>query len=244
MIFVVVQGIKACYNNRKLFFIMLKFLFHRKIASIMILVFLIAIFWYSAKAQTFLYGAISQIEIYFQNHAILGIFLFVGLAAVSALASPFSSAPIVPIAVALWGTTFSILFLIAGWLLGHIASYYIGHYASYSIIKNLLPFDKINIYLKKFSSRSEFLLVLLFRLSMPAEIPGYVLGIARYSFWKYFLATFIAEFPFAILTVYGGEAFIKKDIFMLMGIVLFGVAIIFAMFYLFRRKIGENNKTL
>lgn len=219
------------------------FIFHRKLASIFVFVLLVAVFWYSAKMQALLYDALFYIENYFQNHVVLGVFLFIGLAAVSALASPFSSVPLVPVAILMWGSVLSIVFLVVGWLLGHIASYLIGYYASYSVVKSLIPFDKLNDYLKRFSPKSEFLLVLLFRMSMPAELPGYVLGIVRYNFWKYFIATFIAEFPFAILTVYGGDAFMRKDAIVLIGVVIIGVAIVLTMLYLFRQRMrSRNNK--
>lgn len=218
------------------------FISYRKITSLLVFAILVFIFWYSAQMQAMFYDALFYIEAYFHNHQILGIFVFIGLAAISALLSPFSSVPLVPVAIIMWGGFLATMFLVSGWLIGHIFSYFIGYYAGHSMAKKLIPFDKINNYSQKLSPKSEFLLILLFRLSMPAEIPGYVLGIVRYNFLKYFIATLIAEFPFAVLTIYGGDAFIKKDVFVFVGIVVVGIAIISVMLYLFRQRMSRNRK--
>ncbi len=223
---------------------MVNFILHRKIASIFAFVLLIILFWSSTALQDIFFDAVFYIESYFQNHQILGVFAFIGLAAVSSMLSPFSSVPIVPIAIIMWGNFWSIIFLVTGWLIGHIITYTVGYYAGYPIAKNFVPFDRIDYYSKKLSKKSEFFLILFFRLSMPAEVPGYVLGIVRYNFIKYFLVTLIAEFPFAILTVYGGGAFINKDLPVLAGVLIIGVATISIMFYFFRKKIRQNNQTL
>lgn len=221
---------------------MINFILHRKIVSIFVFVLLIILFWSSTVLQDVFFDAVFYIEAYFHNHQILGIFVFIGLAAISALLSPFSSVPIVPIAIIMWGNFWSIVFLVAGWLIGHVITYMVGYYAGYPMAKKFIPFDKINNYSQKLSPKSEFLLIVLFRLSMPAEIPGYVLGIVRYNFLKYFIATLIAEFPFAVLTIYGGDAFIKKDVFVFVGIVVVGIAIISVMLYLFRQRMSRNRK--
>lgn len=216
------------------------FIFHRKIVSIFIFILLFIIFWYSVKMQTVFYDTLFYIEAYLHSHQILGIFIFIGLAAVSALLSPFSSVPLVPIAIIMWGGVLATVFLMSGWIIGHLSSYFIGYYAGHPIAKKFIPFDRINDYSKKLSKKSEFLLILFFRLSMPAEVPGYVLGIVRYGFWKYLLATLIAEFPFAVLTVYGGDAFIKRDLSVIVGVVVIGVSMILLMLYFFRKRIGSK----
>ncbi|MBI5913539.1 VTT domain-containing protein [Candidatus Azambacteria bacterium] len=162
------------------------------------------------------------------------------LAGVSAMLSPFSSVPFVPVAIMLWGSAWTIVFLAAGWLGGHVITYALGYFAGYPVAKKFVAFEKIEQYSHKFSKKSEFLLVLLFRLAMPAEVPGYVLGTVRYGFAKYFLATFIAEFPFAIVTVYASEALIDRKPLILVGAVTSGIAFISVALYFFKKQIGKK----
>lgn len=222
----------------------LDFIRHKKITSVFILVFLVLLLWSSAAMQGSLYRVAALIELYFRAHQTIGIFAFIGLSALSAMLSPFSSVPLVPIAIIVWGSAWATAFLIIGWIIGHSMTYCVGYFVGHPMAEKLIPFDKVENYSHTFSKRSAFLLVLLFRLSMPAEIPGYVLGMVRYGFVKYFCATFIAEFPFAILTVYAGEAFLNKKPFILFSAAFIGVAVISIMFYFFRKQISSRQKAV
>ena len=121
-----------------------------------------------------------------------------------------------------------------------VFAYYIGWYAVHPAIKGLVPFEKIEHYKNQLSKKLEFEIILMFRMAMPAEIASYALGSLRYDFVRYLLATFITELPFAVLTVYLGDTFLKGQ-FALFLILLAVVSMIMGtMFYLFRKKIKEN----
>ena len=213
---------------------------HRKIASAAVLVLLVILFWFSVTLQDIFYDVVSLAEMYVEAHQTLGILVFMTLAAVSAMLAPFSSLPLIPVAIILWGGAWTIAFLVAGWLVGHTITYAFGYYAGYPVVKKFIAFEKIEQLSRKFSKKSEFLLVLLFRLAMPAEMAGYVLGTARYDFSKYFLATFIAEIPLAIITVYASEALIKREPMILAIVVVTGFIFIGTIFYLFKKQIGQE----
>jgi uncharacterized membrane protein YdjX (TVP38/TMEM64 family) len=68
-------------------------------------------------------------------------------------------------------------------------------------------------------TRARFAHILLFQAAVPSEIPGYVLGILRYSFPLYLAALAITELPYAIATVYLGESFLEGEgtVFILLG---------------------------
>lgn len=218
----------------------LDFITHRKIASAAILALLVVIFWFSVTLQDVFYDAVFLAEAYVEGHQTLGIFVFMALAGVSAMLSPFSSVPLIPVAIMLWGNVWTTAFLVAGWLGGHVITYTIGYYAGYPIAKKLIARETVEQYSNRFSKRSEFLLVLLFRLASPAEVPGYVLGAVRYGFAKYFLATFIAEFPFAVLTVYASEALIDRKPLILAAAIVGGIMFFATAFYLFKKQMSRG----
>lgn len=217
----------------------LDFITHRKIASAVALALLVVIFWFSVTLQDVFYDAVFLAEAYGAGHQTLGIFVFMALAGVSAMLSPFSSVPLIPVAIMLWGSTWTTVFLVAGWLGGHVITYTIGYYAGYPVAKKFIALETVEQYSHRFSKRSEFLLVLLFRFASPAEVPGYVLGAVRYGFVKYFLATFIAEFPFAVITVYASEALIDRRPLIVAGAIAGGTAFLAGAFYLFKKQIGK-----
>ncbi len=209
---------------------------NKKHLYILFLVAVIAgLFWYFNSLQEIFYDFLFLIVGYIEERPLWGAAIFVGLAVVSAMFSPFSSAPLVPAAIIVWGTALTSVFLLAGWLIGYVVAYFIGYYAGYPIVKQFLPFEKIDYYRNRISKKSEFWLILLFRMAMPAEIPGYVLGIIRYNFWRYFFASLVTELPFVVIVVYASEAFMARDILLFFGLVFLAFIIMIIMFYAFHK---------
>jgi len=70
-----------------------------------------------------------------------------------------------------------------------------------------------------------FSLVLLAICSLPAEIPGYLLGAARYPFRRFLLAVALVEIPLAFLFVFLGESFVRENAagFVVLLVLLAGV---------------------
>ena len=141
---------------------------------------------------------------------VLGVLVFVIFAALSAVLAFFSSALLVPVAVATWGEPVSILLLWTGWFAGGAAAYGIGRLLGRAVVGLLASHEALARFEARMSTSAPFGLVLLFQLALPSEIPGYVLGLARYNVFKYLLALGLAELPFAIGTVYLGESFLER----------------------------------
>ena len=65
-------------------------------------------------------------------------------------------------------------------------------------------------------------LVLLFQIALPSEIPGYVLGLVRYSFARYLLALALVEMVYAVAIVELGASFLERRTGTIMAV---GIAI-------------------
>lgn len=183
----------------------------------------------------------SFFEAYIEENELLGVAIFMALAAFSAAFSFFSSVPLVPVAIMLWGSFFTFIMLFLGWLIGDISAYLIGRYAGYPLVKRLTAFEKVEHYKSQVSGKTEFWLVLLFRFAAPSEAAGYVLGILKLYFWKYLFATFLAELPFALATVYAGEAFIKQDLILFAVWVAVLLFLASAALYLFHKRLKRKS---
>lgn len=209
----------------------------KRLLWIFSLLFIAVIFWSSLSLQDLFFSSLEFFKNYIEENKILGIIVFFLLASLSAMLSPFSSVPLIPVALVAWGEFLTLVLLLGGWLLGETVAYFIGQYAGRPVLKYFIALEKIEYYKGLVSQKSQFILVLLFRLAMPAEIPGYVLGAVKYDFWKYLLATFIAELPFAIITVYSGKAFVGGNKLLFIGLIAILIAIIVSAAYVFRKKI-------
>ena len=215
----------------------------RKILITFILVIIMAfLFWSSFSLQNIFYEIVFFIENYTYQNQILAIIIFIILAALSAMLSPFSSIPFVSAGIIIWGNFMTISFLLIGWMIGAIVAYSIGYFSGYPLVNQFYFPEKIKYYKERISDKTGFLMVLFFRFAIPAEITGYALGIIRYHFGKYFLATFIAELPFAIIAGYASDALVAKKPVIFISLVTLAFLFIGLIFYLFNRKLKSSVK--
>lgn len=212
-------------------------MFRRIVGSFFVIVIVAFLFWSSYSLQNIFYETVLSIEEYAAENEFLVVAVFVALSALSAMLSPFSSAPFVPAVILLWGNSLTSGLLFLGWIIGAIGAYCVGFYAGHTFLKELPSSEKIKYYRERFSEKTKFLLVLLFRIAMPAEIPGYALGIVRYSFWKYLLATGIAELPFALITVYASDALVNRRPAVFIALVGVALLTIGLVFYIFHKRL-------
>ncbi len=213
----------------------------RNIAIVIVLTTLVAVFAVLTLFQTDFSKVEGAVSSYIIENEVIGVVVFIFFAAFSAVLSPLSSIPAVPFAVLAWGETLTFIFLIVGWIIGALISYAVGKYGLHVLFRRILPLKKMEIYQKKFSEHSEFILVVLFRLALPSEVTGLVLGSLRYNFTKYLAATIISEIPFALVVVYSSGALIFSDFLGLFLWIAIGVTCFFATAAIFRKKIHESS---
>jgi uncharacterized membrane protein YdjX (TVP38/TMEM64 family) len=181
-------------------------------------------------------GVISQAPL-------LGMVSFVVLAMASAMVAFFSSAVFAPIAIYAWGKGNTFMLLWLGWLLGGILSYCVGRYLGRSVAGMIVDHQKIDGWERELGARARFGHILLFQAAVPSEIPGYVLGILRYSFPLYLTALSITELPYAIATVYLGESFLEGEssVFILLGFAVIVIGIF--LFQGIKKLLGQHDDT-
>lgn len=142
---------------------------------------------------------------------IVGAALFVLFAALSGMLAFFSSAVLVPVAVHAWGPTLSAALLWLGWIVGGASAYWLARVLGRPVVDRIAR-DKLARYEQKIGRDAPLGLVVLFQLAMPSEVPGYLLGLVRYSFLRYILVVALGELPYAIGTVLLGDSFIKRQV--------------------------------
>ena len=143
---------------------------------------------------------------------------FVVFAGLGAMLAFFSTSVLVPAAVATWGGGVTVVLLWLGWILGGIAMYWIGRGFGLVAIRYFASEARVASYQRRIEAAAPFSLIFLFQLALPSEIPGYVLGLVRYSFWKYLLALALAETPYAVGVTLAGESFLAGRRLPLVGI--------------------------
>jgi uncharacterized membrane protein YdjX (TVP38/TMEM64 family) len=168
---------------------------------------------------------LSAVEAVIADHPRWGAVLFVAGSALSAMLAFFSTAVIVPVAVLTWGMPASIALLWLGWLLGGVCAYSIARWLGRPAVAALTSGAALSGFEQRIHTRAPIGLVLLFQVAVPSEIPGYVLGMARYPFLKYLFVLALGELPYAISTVYLGESFLERRTAVLIGIGVVGAVL-------------------
>ena len=159
-----------------------------------------------------------------QQHRVLGAYLFLALAALSAMMAFISAVIIIPIAVYTWGPVITVVLLWSGWILGGILAYSIARFFGRRAIQWLtaeVGLKRIESYINE---KTPFSLVLLFQLALPSEIPGYLLGLVKYPIKSYLLALACAELPYALATVLLGDSFLNKRAYIILSAGLLMIA--------------------
>ncbi len=171
-------------------------------------------------------------------HPFWGAALFILLSAFSAMLAFFSSAVLVPVAIHTWGEAACVALLWAGWLLGGIGAYGIARSWGRPVVRRLVSGDLLGRYEERISQHSSFGLVLLFQLAVPSEIPGYVLGLARYGLRRYLAVLALAELPYAVGTVYLGSSLLAQRSFVLLALGTLGILLSAWALRTLRKRLG------
>ncbi|MBI5079636.1 VTT domain-containing protein [Candidatus Wolfebacteria bacterium] len=166
----------------------------------------------------------------------LMMFLFVALAAFSAMLSFFSSVIFVPVAIVAWGEFATAFLLLVGWLIGGLMAYFAAYLYGPPLVKKIIGDEKFNHHTEYLLTRSKLWMIILFRLTIPSEVADYLLGLIKYPFSRYILAAFITELPIAVVSSYAGNAFIKQDFFSVIFYATIAIIILALFGYFSRRK--------
>ena len=194
----------------------------RRVLVIILLAAALALVTSFAELHAWLISLLPAAEAIIREQAVLGVVVFVVFAALSAMLAFVSSAVIVPVGVYVWGKAASLLLLWVGWILGGVTAYTLSRYFGRAVVQVLLPRPLIERYENLIPRRASFGFVLLLQLALPSEVPGYLLGLMRYHFWRYIAALALAELPYALATIYLGAGFIERRTYLLIGV---GIAV-------------------
>lgn len=173
------------------------------------------------------------------EHPVTGPLAFIGLAALSAMLGFVSSAILVPAAVYAWGGSITMLMLWLGWALGGVTAYTLAYFFGRPVLRFLVPGAVLGRYQHLMDKQPRWSSVLLLQLALPSEIPGYLLGLARYPLLGYLSALLLAELPYAVGTVLLGVGFVRRDTLTLVAVCAVGAVMMVVLAQAIRRRNGR-----
>jgi uncharacterized membrane protein YdjX (TVP38/TMEM64 family) len=214
----------------------------RRVLLILLLVGLIVLAMFAEGARTAILRLADIIQGASTAHPAWVVVAALLFTALSAMLAFVSSAVIAPFMATTWGTTRAGLLLWIGWLLGGALSYSIGRYLGRPVIQRLASPGLLARYEERLSHQTPFGLILLFQLALPSEVPGYLLGLMRYRFLKYFASLALGELPYAVATIYLGAGVMERRVSLVIGVGVATVALSAWTYYLLHRRLAERGK--
>jgi uncharacterized membrane protein YdjX (TVP38/TMEM64 family) len=198
----------------------------RRVAVLVIVLFVAGVAAASSGLHQRVVHLIELSEPVIAGHPVAGAFLFVGLAAVSAILVFFSSVVLVPFGVHAYGEATCFLLLWTGWFLGGALTYTIGRRVGWPLARWLLPEGVASEYESRFPASRPFLTVLLLQSALPSEAAGYLCGLLRVPPLAYLGALAVAEVPYALGTVLLGAAFFQRQYPLLLSVAASGLLLV------------------
>ncbi len=112
----------------------------------------------------------------------------------------------------------SLFLLWGGWTLGGMGTYAVGRWLGRPAVRAVIGDVTLARFEDRISARTPFAVVLLFQFALPSEVPGFVLGLARYSFCRYLIALAVTELPYALGAIGLGKGLLERRTTLLVGI--------------------------
>ncbi len=135
------------------------------------------------------------------DHGRLGVAIFFGTTALAVVLPLFSNLPLVPIAVLLWGSWWTALIIMLGWVAGAALSFGLARRASPLMLR---VFPKVTRYARidrLIHPRHHVLSLVFLRMTFPVDILSYVLGLfsRKTTAFENAVSTALGGAPFALL---------------------------------------------
>ncbi len=214
---------------------------YKKPVYLILLVLLIAAaFGSSAFLQDYLSALTDFLQEFQNQNPFVAALMFILFASLAVLLGPFSSVPLIPSAVVIWGPILTFIFLLSGWLIGNTLAYLIGRHYGLMLVTKIIGEKEVNSWINSIGKKISFFWLLLFRFVTPSET-GYAFGLIKYDFKKYFLITISAEIPFGIIAIYASGEVAENGIRSLLNLSwLWAILIVAAM--LTTHHLNQENK--
>lgn len=171
------------------------------------------------------------------NAGIFAPLFYIFINIVSIAIAPLSSGFAVPLAANAFGPILTAIYSIIGWLVGSIIAFYLARRYGYGEIKESKICKKIESIERDMSQKKRYLLIILLRMSLPADVLSYALGLfSTISYSTFIGTTLIGITPFAFLFSYASVSSLWYQV----GIsVLCGASFLTAMHFLISYKSGN-----
>lgn len=129
--------------------------------------------------------------------------VYVVLTVAAVVVAPFSTVPLIPVAVSLWGIFWAVVLSVFAWTTGALIAFYLARRYGQAFLSRFVNVEKLDGWRNRLPKADVFVVVVLFRMVFPVDVLSYALGLfTKISYKTYVSATFLGVIPFAIVFAY------------------------------------------
>ena len=144
---------------------------------------------------------------------------YVAVTVAAVVVAPFSTLPLMPVAVKLWGPFTAALLSIAGWVAGAQIAFEFSRTLLRGVAARVVSMERADAYVGLLLGKRPFWTLLLLRLFLPVDVLSYAVGIfSVVSRSVYFWATLLGVAPFAFVFAYAAVLPISQQVLALVAI--------------------------
>lgn len=188
--------------------------------------------YYSSEYESYLQDT-------FLDESEWAMLLYTAAAALAIVVAPISTFPLLPVAVALWGSFTAALLSIFGWTIGGILAFLLSREIGRPLIRRFVNMEKAQKVAYAISGGNLFWSIVFLRIILPVDILSYAIGLfVRVPLRTYALATLVGVAPFAFIFSYTVPLSSHLQV---IALSLAAVAVIFGYIYIGKRI--QNRKS-
>ena len=171
--------------------------YRREIFAVVIIIVLFVIAGYFAQVY------LASLTDLLGEYGALGMLIYVLGATIATIIAPLSFLPILPVAVALWGSFTAAVLSIGAWSVGAAVAFLLARRYGRPLVRHFVGEQRMNYISEFLPQKRLFIAVVFLRIAVPVDLLSYILGLfAVMRFWPYMAATIIGITPFAFAFSY------------------------------------------
>ncbi len=117
--------------------------------------------------------------------------------------APVSALPLLPLAVALWGSFWAAIISYSGWLAGSAIAFLLARRFGKPLVARFFEIEKVEKIERLIGKYNLFITIVILRIVLPADLLSYALGLfTSIGFATYFWATALGLLPFSFIFSY------------------------------------------
>lgn len=171
-----------------------------------------------------------------------GILIYTLIIIVETIIAPLTSIPLIPIISAIYGWFVAGIIAYLGWFLGSVIIFYICRKWGKPFVKKFVSLESIERMERSISKEEEMGALILLRMTLPADIVSYALGLFSGISWKtYLISTLIGFLPFTFAIAYVGSL---PFVYQILGAIVLAIVVITGIYFRKRKKRIKETKNL